>query len=560
MQKMVIIKLSSLLREFYMPDTFSYSQFFPYDKIRKEQTIAIDFALDSFINGNKKFVIIEAGTGVGKSAVGYTIAKYLNSQVLKPDSYYEPGSYFLTTQKILQEQYINDFGSGPRPMCSIKSSSNYKCSYNKKNTCGESQRLLKVADKKSQFFKACTFNCSYKKAKEQFLEAGEGVSNFAYFLAETYYSGKIKPRNLLVIDEAHNCDMQLSRFVEMSISEKFCNQVLNLKFPSGETQLQTFDWLKEIYEPKLKLHVAHMESILEKYSKLREKLDQFVNLSQKYEMLDKHLCKLHRFLEIYQKDNWIMNIVESDIQKSKKVEFKPVCVAPYSEDILFKSGEKVLMMSATILDHEGFCETLGISLEDSAFITIPSPFPVENKPIIYSGIGRMSSANIDETLPKMAEAIKEILKEHENEKGIIHCHSYKVAHYLKKKIRSSRILIHGSDDRDKVLRKHISSKKPTVLLSPSMTEGVDLKGDISRFQVLCKVPYPYLGDKLIRKKMNKWKWWYPLQTAKTIVQSVGRSVRSVDDHAVTYILDSDWSRFYGKNSKYFPRDFKRSVL
>ena len=543
-----------------MPDTFSYTKFFPYSKIRNEQTLAIDFALDAFINQKKKFVILEAGTGVGKSAVGYTVAKYLNNQAVKPVSNYEPGSYFITTQKILQEQYISDFGFGPRPMRSIKSSSNYRCSYNKKNTCGESQRLLKVADKKSPFFKACTFNCSYKKAKSDFLEAGEGVSNFSYFLAETYYSGKIKPRELLVVDEAHNCDMQLSKFIEMSISEKFCNQVLSLKFPVESSQFQVFSWLKEIYEPSLKLHVARMESILEKYSNLRDKLDQFVNLSQKYEMLDKHLCKLHRFLEIYEKDNWIMNVVESDIQKSKKIEFKPVCVAPYSNDILFKNGEKILMMSATILDREGFCETLGISLEESSFISIPSPFPCENKPIIYSGVGRMSSNNIDETLPKMAEAIKAILNQHKNEKGIIHCHSYKVAHYLKKSIKSSRVLIHNSDDRDKILKKHVSSDKPTVLLSPSMTEGVDLKGDISRFQVLCKVPYPYLGDKLIRKKMNKWKWWYPLQTAKTIVQSVGRSVRSVDDHAVTYILDSDWSRFYGKNSKYFPLDFKRSIL
>jgi Rad3-related DNA helicase len=276
-------------------------------------------------------------------------------------------------------------------------------------------------------------------------------------------------------------------------------------------------------------------------------------------MIDKHLCKLHRFLQIYQKENWIMNIVESDVQKSKKIEFKPVCVAPYAQDILFKNGEKILMMSATILDHAGFCETLGIKREDSAFLSLPSPFPAENKPIIYSGIGRMSSANIDSTLPKMATAVKAILNEHPKDKGIIHCHSYKVAHFLKKNIRSSRLLMHNSDNRDEILRKHINSEKPTVLLSPSMTEGVDLKGDISRFQVLCKVPYPYLGDKLIRKKMNKWKWWYPLQTAKTIVQSVGRSVRSKEDHAVTYILDSDWIRFYNKNSKYFPTDFKRSL-
>ena len=107
---------------------------------------------------------------------------------------------------------------------------------------------------------------------------------------------------------------------------------------------------------------------------------------------------------------------------------------------------------------------------------------------------------------------------------------------------------------------HINGKKPTVLLSPSMTEGVDLKGDASRFQIICKVPYPYLGDKLIRKRMNKWKWWYPLQTLKVIIQSVGRSVRSKDDQAITYILDSDWDRFYSRNSGLFPADFRNSIL
>ena len=103
------------------------------------------------------------------------------------------------------------------------------------------------------------------------------------------------------------------------------------------------------------------------------------------------------------------------------------------------------------------------------------------------------------------------------------------------------------------------SKKDTVLLSPSMSEGVDLKGDLSRFQILCKVPYPYLGDPIVKKRMNKRSSWYPLQTAKTVVQSVGRSVRSMDDQAVTYILDQDWDRFFGKNKHFFPADFKKAL-
>ena len=92
-----------------------------------------------------------------------------------------------------------------------------------------------------------------------------------------------------------------------------------------------------------------------------------------------------------------------------------------------------------------------------------------------------------------------------------------------------------------------------------MTEGIDLRDDLSRFQVICKIPYPYLGDKLIRKKMNKWKWWYPLQTAKTIIQAIGRSVRSKDDYATTYILDEDWDRFYRMNRRLFPEDFHETV-
>tara|TARA_A100001037_G_scaffold297250_1_gene318971 strand:- start:613 stop:1269 length:657 start_codon:yes stop_codon:yes gene_type:complete len=213
-------------------------------------------------------------------------------------------------------------------------------------------------------------------------------------------------------------------------------------------------------------------------------------------------------------------------------------------------------MSATILDKEGFCRTLGINPDHAAFISLPSPFPAENRPIFSFSIGKMSFKEIDKTLPKLAEAIESILDQHKNEKGIIHAHSYKIANYLKRNIKSRRILIHDSANREEVLKRHLSSNKPTVLLSPSMTEGVDLVDEASRFQVVCKVPYPYLGDKLVKKRMHKWKWWYPLQTAKTIVQSVGRSIRSNEDHAVTYILDSDFGYFYSRNKQFFPEGFR----
>ena len=532
--------------------------YFPFDKPREQQVKAIDLTRQAFSSG-KKFVVIEAGTGVGKSAIGVAINRLFQQpegKAYKTAGDWGDGAYFLTTQKILQEQYVNDFSD----MLSLKSSSNYQCRFHKKNTCADSLRALSCADKGSKFFRTCAFNCTYKKTKEEFISGKEGITNFAYFLAETQYAKKLKPRQLLIIDEAHNIELQLSKFIEVTISQRFAKTVLKLSWPDKMTLKQSVDWVKEIYLPKLSSHVKFVKKGIEKYVGMSDRLQEFTSLAKKLEMLDKHECKIQRFLETYKSDNWIVNRREAFGKSQEKIEFKPIDVSKFSEDLLFKMGGKIILMSATILDGNAFCQSLGIPKDDAEIISFESPFPVENRPILINPIGSMSSKSIEQTLPKMVEAIKVILDEHKNEKGIVHCHSYKVANYIKNNLRSRRLLIHDSSNRDEVLARHISGKGNTVLLSPSMTEGVDLKDDCSRFQVLCKVPYPYLGDKLVKKRMNKWKWWYPLQTSKTIVQSVGRSIRHKDDFAITYILDGDWDRFYSRNRHFFPKDFKNSII
>ncbi len=536
---------------------FDVEKYFPYDAIRPAQQDAIDFAINAFTNDKKRFVIIEAGTGVGKSAIGLTVGRYMRGLYDLDDETSE-GSYFLTTQKILQDQYIKDFSSACGGMRSIKSSSNYQCSFHKKNTCAESLRALKVAEKGSRFWKSCVFNCNYKNAKKDFVESQESVTNFPYFLAETTYSGKLGKRRLLVIDECHNADTELSKFIEVVVTERFAKTV-KLKMPEIRTQLQAYMWIKNDYAPKIASHLKHMESMLEKYEGLKEKLNDFIMIAKKFELLDKHLCKVNRFLEMYDKENWVFNLDHGDARKGRRIEFKPIDISSYADPHLFNYGDKVLLMSATILNRDAFCEVMGIPKDDCSFISIPSPFPVKNRPIYTFPIGKMSAANIDSTLPKLRDAVKEILNQHSGEKGIIHCHTFKIANYLKNNIRDKRLLIHNSENREHVLNEHIRSKDATVLLSPSMTEGVDLKGEHSRFQIICKIPYPYLGDKLVKKRMNKWKWWYSMQTAKKVVQATGRSVRSMDDHAVTYILDQDWDRFYSNNRNLFPKGFRDCI-
>lgn len=538
--------------------TFEYERYFPFDQVRDAQQEAIDYVLNAFHNEGKRFAVCEIGTGGGKSAIGLTVARWMHNHMPEPgDSDYGPGTYFLTTQKILQDQYVHDFST----VRQLKSSSNYDCKFLKGTNCADSQMKIKIEQNPdSNHSKCCRFGCVYKEAKREFISASESITNFSYFLTETSYIGKLEPRQLLVIDEAHNIDNELCKFIEVTVSERFAKSVLKLNMPTINTHKQAWDWLSAEYMPKLRAHINHAVLTIEKFN-LNERLNtEFQSLMKQFEMLEKHQSKLEKFMKLYDEENWVFEIIEGEGRAKRKLMFKPIDISSYTEQTLFKSGRHVLMMSATILDKKGFCQTLGIDEDDCAFISIPSPFPPENHSIIISPVAKMAAATIDQDLPKLVNAIQAILEQHPNDKGVIHAHSYKIANYIKRNIKNSRLIFHDSDNRNTMLEKHIKSKKPTVLVSPSMQEGVDLKDDLSRFQIICKIPYPYLGDKIVKKRMHRWKWWYPLQTTKTIVQSLGRSIRNYNDHAVSYILDAGWGYFYDKNKDMFPETFKKSII
>ena len=145
-------------------------------------------------------------------------------------------------------------------MESIFSATNYQCSYHKKQDCRASQQMLKTADKRSRFFKTCTTSCVYKQKKKKYLESSESVSNFPYFITESTYSRKITPRNILVIDEAHNTENVLSKFVEVAVSEYFCKKVVKASWPGKITPVAFVKWIKNVYFPKVQAQILHFES------------------------------------------------------------------------------------------------------------------------------------------------------------------------------------------------------------------------------------------------------------------------------------------------------------
>ena len=151
---------------------------------------------------------------------------------------------------------------------------------------------------------------------------------------------------------------------------------------------------------------------------------------------------------------------------------------------------------------------------------------------------------------------------HSGERGLILTSSVprcqKILRYLSPK-NTKRIRICHSYNKDGKTQDEIISEHATdptgVLLSSSLWEGVDLKDDLSRFQIIAKVPYPNYKEKRTKAKMDKFPLWYTAQTLTKLLQGFGRSIRSQDDWAKTYVLDTAVNNVFFKAQKMIPRAY-----
>jgi Rad3-related DNA helicase len=160
------------------------------------------------------------------------------------------------------------------------------------------------------------------------------------------------------------------------------------------------------------------------------------------------------------------------------------------------------------------------------------------------------------------KTIDRILDEHSSEKGLILTSSIprcnKILRFLSAKNTKRIRICHSANKdgktQDEVISEHASD--PTgVLLSSSLWEGVDLKDDLSRFQIIAKVPYPNYKEKRTKAKMDKFPLWYTSQTLTKLLQGFGRSIRSDDDWAKTYVLDTAVNNVFFKAKQMIPRAY-----
>jgi Rad3-related DNA helicase len=225
-------------------------------------------------------------------------------------------------------------------------------------------------------------------------------------------------------------------------------------------------------------------------------------------------------------------------------------------------ANKILIMSATILSPKTMCDSLGIDPSETYSVRFNSRFPVENRPIYFMPVGSLSYKNKAQTLPKIIGVVDHIMDKYGNVRGIIHTHNMEIARLLTTRCKNrSRMLFQENWANKTDMLKHHGTTDNTVIVAPAMHEGLDLKDDLARFQIIVKVPYPSLKDNpQLEARMKASNDFYDWLTALKLVQSTGRAVRSETDWAHTYILDSDFGWFRNKVERMLPKWFTESVI
>lgn len=546
-----------------------FASHFPGNMTPRQRQLDALAAINDAFRARKKVVVLEMPTGGGKSVLCMTAARAVRSL----------GGFvhFLTIQKALQDQYTKDF---PAPEVEVlKGRANYTCELDPTRDCGNA----KCTDQKKGLLPECVVNgdepenrhkavnlqltpdehlCPYWRNLQKCHDNAITLFNFSSFLYQARL-GRFGHRELMIIDEAHNIEQQLMSFVSIELTE-WTLRILDIQI---DREIQTKD--------------EFMAFIRE--SGIREKIQDAVGMpdADESESIEAELdkveteairdlgLKIENFMRYVDQGEWVFETVKYNDRNgdvAKKIVARPLYAKQFASDLLFGYADRVLVMSATILDSKLWAENLGISPDDVQHIKTPCDFPASNRPVHLEYAGNMGAKHYspeanptNPTKPKFLDAVKRILDRHAGQRGLIHCHSFQLMQDIYQGVDSDRLLMQVHfDDKDAMLRAH-DSKPDAVIVAPAMHEGLDFKDDRARFQIIAKIPWPSLGDRVIKERAARSDRYYAWLTALKLVQSYGRIVRSKEDWGYTYILDSGFEGFCYRNGNLLPVWFREAI-
>jgi Rad3-related DNA helicase len=517
-----------------------YISYFPGEYSPSKSQVNLINGIEKVFNKGIKFAICCAPTGTGKSFLAQTLAgvssdptstfkslvdsydiyrqDYMGNYTNETAAMCEPasGAFVLTITKSLQDQYLQLF----RNTQLLKGKSNYQCTVDTNYDVETAPCVLTPKLKEECWSKNC---CPYYAARNEALLSKFSVLNYKMFMS---LPSHVKRKNFLICDEASELEEELVRRFSAYIDyERIKNYGIDIKPLVTDNYEKTRVWLYDLIFQTSEL----ISFLTNKFNKKSNSLSPIDRVKVQY------LRNVYNSVTTIEQ---LWNETEFIIEKDGKgCSFTPLTVDKLSKH-LFDHGENILLMSATIIDHKNFAKTLGITKYE--YVEADSTFEASKSPIYVTSKNKLNYKTIKTELPEIIKKIQQLCDFHKDEKGVIHTHTLDITSYIKSRILDPRFLYRDATAKNEhIIKEHSQTTKPTVLVSPSLSFGIDLKDELARFQIIVKLPFFPLSSKRIKRLFEKDKDWYINKMLNALVQACGRATRSKNDYSTTYILDGN---------------------
>lgn len=522
---------------------------FPFSDFNPGQLEAIDDILSAVERG-VRHIVVEAPTGVGKSAIATTVHKVL----AEVDDFHR--TTLITGTKGLQDQYVADDAS----IYDLKGRANYSCMIGDHTYNSPACKSALVA-------RRCGVDrCPYVQRRDSWLyRADLRLSNASFVItcSDDMIASDTTASNLMIIDECHELPNHLINHATVKVS-KYAVSVTRKQY--GEAFDEMFNnfmgviaKIKEgsafrLVDIDPSMHVSIFYNKMKNVLAASNARIQSGDTTPSLLLISEELSDVVGSMEVLvtQRDSeWILTAYE----KGVGCEMKPVYAHQVARRGIFSKCAQFVHMSATICGFKEYCNNLGIPEHESVFIQVPNPIPVKNRMVVVCpGVSMNNSTPIADVISYVDRVID---KQKPEENGIIHTVSFKLANEIKLMSKHrKRMLV--SNNRAEILNE--LSKKGRIIVTPSAETGYDFKGDLARWQIIAKVPYGYLGDPYVKLNMQRDSSWYARQAILRLVQASGRVSRGIGDFGVTYIIDSNVNRLIYENHEMFPEWYMDALI
>lgn len=243
--------------------------YFPDKFAPRSAQIEIINDIEKAIKRGKKYIFVQAPTGVGKSAISVAIGRYFDS------------AYICTSQKSLQNQYTTEFPEIKRTWgrknfkcldlynyelpdptknvsCDVGSCSNENFSCKRKPIKKETDFFAGESAAKGKLYWQSEDRCHYWNNKIAGLNAHTCCHNYKYLITESTYVGDFGKRAVLIADEGHNAESNIIDMVKVDISHnvlgvvgKYVKEPVNFiesdpKASNAERLNSHYKWLQSL--------------------------------------------------------------------------------------------------------------------------------------------------------------------------------------------------------------------------------------------------------------------------------------------------------------------------